>query len=416
VIGASATRRSALATIALAAAAVLGDAARAADPPSKAEFPQKVRLTSGKDKRERSFHYALPAGVTAVDAPKILTAKIVEKDLLFADIDGNGRFGDVGVDGWIVDSPVYRAFLPIEDSIVLDRTRVTLRFAEDGPFLQFRLETPDLPAVPEGLSAPEAAAARGRIHDLEMALETWNRLRLRAGLPPAFLDPDLTRAAMLHAQYMDRWGMGHDEDATKDGHTAEGAKAGKSSSVGPAPAKDEISFCYGSLYHRLMLFHPDLRRVGIGVGEKFCALDGLSAREPRPWTWPVLIPSAGNDVVPLGFSGEKPAPHPDVLTSLERQYEAGFPITLTFPDTKVTGVDAELRVGGPEGALVEALVSSPEKPANPAQPANFRSICIIPLHHLTPATTYSVRVRYKWDGKDGVRRWLFRTIAPAGPR
>src|SRR5262245_9881453 len=370
----------------------------------------------GKDKRDRSFNYALPAGVPAVETPKVMTAKIAEKDLLFADFDGNGKFGDLGVDGWIVDSPVYRAFLPIENSIVLDRTLVTLRIGPDDPFVRFRLETPDLPKVPAGLAPPEAAAAERQIQDLEGALQDWNRLRLRSGLPPAFLDPELTRAAMLHAKYMDRWGMGHDEDATKEGHTDEGAKAGKISSVGPAPAIAETRFCYGSLYHRLMLFHPDLRMVGIGAGAKFCALAGLSARAPRPWTWPVLIPAAGNDLVPLGFSGEKPAPHPEVLNSLERQYQAGFPITLTFPDTKVTDVEADLRIGGSDGEKVEILVSSPEKPANPAQPMNFRSICVIPLHHLLPSTTYSIRVKYKWAGKEGVRRWSFRTVAPMGPR
>lgn len=414
--GARAIHRLAAAAIALTAVVSLGGPVRAGDAPPKDEFKDKVRLKPGKDRHERSFNYALPAGVAAAPAPKILTAKLVEKDLLFADIDGNGKFGDVGVDGWIVDSPVYHSFLPLESTIVLDRTRVTLRFSDDGAFLQYRLETPDLPAVPDGLPAPEAAAARARVHDLEMALQNWNRLRLRAGLAPAFLDPELTRAATLHAKYMDRWGMGHDEDATKDGHTDEGAKAGKNSSVGPAPAQHEIEFCYGSLYHRLMLFHPDLRRVGIGVGEKFCALDGLSAREPRAWTWPVLIPSPGNDVVPLGFSGEKPAPHPDVLNSLERQYQAGFPITLTFPDTKVTNAEAELRIGTYDGAPVDILVSSPEKPANPAQPMNFRSICVIPLNHLVPSTTYAITVRYRWNGKDEVRRWLFRTITPGGTR
>jgi hypothetical protein len=415
-MGTTSTHRRSWSRALVAASLLVAVAARAGDAPPKDDLPLKARLQPGKDRRERSFNYALPNGVVAVAEPKIVTAKIGEKDLLFADMDGNGKFGDVGVDGWIVDSPVYRAFLPVENTIVLDRTLVTLRFDADQPYVHFRLETPDLPKIPAGLTPPEAATAKQQIHDLEGALEDWNRLRLRSGLPPAFLDPELTRCAMLHAKYMDRWGMGHDEDATKDGHTDDGAKSGKNSSVGPAPARDEVSFCYGSLYHRLMLFHPDLRRVGIGVAAKFCALDGLSAREPRPWTWPVLIPAAGNDLVPLAFSGEKPAPHPDVLTSLERQTQAGFPITLTFPDTKVTGAEAELRAGGPDGAPVEILVSSPEKPANPAQPMNFRSICVIPLHRLLPSTTYSVVVRYKWDGKDAVRKWSFRTVAVLGPR
>jgi hypothetical protein len=400
----------------VAAALLLGADALAGDAPGKDDFPHKARMQNGKDRRDRSFHYALPAGVVAVKGPKILTAKVGEKDLLFADIDGDGRFDRRGVDGWIVDSPNYRAFLPLEEWVVLDRTRVWLKFDEGAPFLRYRLETPDLPAVPPGLPPAEDAAAKNRIKDLEGALQDWNRLRLRNGLPPAFLDPDLTRGAMLHAAYMDKWGRGHDEDKAKELFTEEGAKAGKNSSVGPAPAVKEISFCYDSLYHRLMLFHPDLRKVGIGVGAKWTALDGLSAREKREWTWPVIIPAAGNDLVPLAFAGENPAPHPEVLDSLQRQKEAGFPITLTFPDTKVTAAEAELRVDGSDGAPVEFLLSSPEKPANPAQPMNFRSICVIPLRKLTPATTYWARVRYRWNGEAAVRTWYFRTHAAVGPR
>jgi hypothetical protein len=221
---------------------------------------------------------------------------------------------------------------------------------------------------------------------------------------------------MLHAKYMDRWGRGHDEDKANEGYTEEGAKAGRNSSVGPTPVREEISFCFQTLYHRLMLFHPDLRRIGVGVGTKWCALDGNSAREKREWTWPVIIPAPGCDLVPLSFGGETPAPHPDVFTSLERQKDAGFPITLTFPDAKATDASAELRVESETGAPVEALVSSPEKPANPAQPRNFESICVIPLRKLTPATTYWCRVRYKWKGEDAVRTWMFRTMAPLGPR
>jgi hypothetical protein len=33
-----------------------------------------------------------------------------------------------------------------------------------------------------------------------------------------------------------------------------------------------------------------------------------------------------------------------------------------------------------------------------------------------PSTTYSVRVKYKWDGKEAVRKWSFRTVAVLGPR
>jgi hypothetical protein len=384
--------------------------------PGKDDFPQKARLNPGKDRRERSFHYALPKGVVAVKDPKILTAKVGEKDLLFADIDGDGRFDKLGVDGWIVDSPVYRAFLPLEEWIVLDRTRVWLKFAEGEPYLRFRLETPDLPKVPAGLPPAQDAAEKSKIRELEAALQDWNRLRLRNGLPPAYLDPDLTRAAFLHAKYMDRWGRGHDEDKANELFTEEGARSGKNSSVGPTPVRVEISFCFETLYHRLMLFHPDLRKVGIGVGSRWCALDGMSAREKREWTWPVIIPAPGSDLVPLSFGGELPAPHPDVLTDLARQKEAGFPITLTFPDLKVTNASAELRIDGERGAPVDVLVSSPEKPANAAQPMNFRSICVIPLRKLTPATTYWARVRYRWNGEDAVRTWYFRTMAPVGPR
>ena len=113
----------------------------------------------------------------------------------------------------------------------------------------------------------------------------------------------------------------------------------------------------------------------------------------------------GNDLVPFDFAGEQPEPHPGVLKD---QRQAGFPITLLFPDTKVTGAEADLRIGGADGTPVEVLVSSPEKPANSKQPTNFKSICVIPVNQLKPSTTYTVRVRYKWNGEDAVRRLVDR--------
>lgn len=373
------------------------------------DFKEKVRLRKAQLKYGRERSYVLPRGTQAVEKPVAMTARLGEKNVLFFDVDGNGSFGDVGIDGWAVDASVYRYMVPLEPSIMLDEWEVFLRFSKDGTWVHYCPEYPDFPDVDFGPTPADKAQAGAVRRSLSIGLTNWNRLRLRSGLAPVRLDRALSDACMLHSLYMDQHGVTHTEEEGKAGYTAEGAAAGRAGSVGPGPLLREIRFCHSSFYHRLMLFHPDTRRVGLGEGRKRVTLDGISGREAREWSWPVIIPAPGVHDVPRGMSDERPIPHPDVFTSRERLEEAGFPITLTFESTKITEVNAELRLGGPDGAEVPFQLSWPERPANDSQPTNFKSICLIPDRTLAAETVYWVRVGYTHRREADQRTFRFRT-------
>ncbi len=44
-------------------------------------------------------------------------------------------------------------------------------------------------------------------------------------------------------------------------------------------------------YHRLPLIHPDTKAIGVGASLRYAAVDGLTRRDRRAWTWPVIVPA-----------------------------------------------------------------------------------------------------------------------------
>ncbi len=104
-------------------------------------------------------------------------------------------------------------------------------------------------------------------------LRRLNEVRAQAGLEAATLDEQLSRACGLHAAYVARnlenpnvAGMGvHDEDPALPGYTKEGARAGAVSVIAVAPdAEESVDSWMATLYHRLPLLDPRVRRVGYG--------------------------------------------------------------------------------------------------------------------------------------------------------
>ncbi len=373
------------------------------------DYPKKVRLKKALPKMERASLYELPRGATAAEKPVAYAAKLGDKKMLFFDVDGNGLCGDVGIDAWVIDSKVYRYVVPIESSIMLDEWEVFLHFSADGAWVHYRPEYPTFPDVNFGSTKGGRLKTKEVKKSLRIGLQNWNRLRLRTGLPPVRLDLELSEGCMAHSRYMDVHGVTHTEIEGVELYTEAGAKAGRHGSVGPAPLSLEIQFCHSSFYHRLMLFHPHTRRVGLGEGKRRATLDGTNGREKRPWTWPVIVPAPGVHDVPRRMSHERPVPHPEIFGSGRSITSAGFPITLTFETSKITDVTAELRIGGPEGAEVPFKLSWPEKPANAEKPTNFKSICLLPLEHLKPRMTYWATVAYSYRRKADERTFRFRT-------
>jgi hypothetical protein len=249
-----------------------------------------------------------------------------------------------------------------------------------------------------------------------------NYQRKKAGLEPVTLDRKLSRACLAHAKYLakhcDPLSMSginpHDEDPKKGGYTQQGIAAARMSVIfffaGPHKPAESIDDHLATLFHRISLIHPDLKKIGFGhvffKGDRcWVVVDTKSARQDAgQFRQPVLYPAAGQKNVPRAyFKNEFPNPIP----AQGRGKQAGYPITASFPPrAKVTEATAVLKDS--RGQKVAAWISSPEQPAlRPEQQQN--TICLIPKTRLRARTTYSVTIKAKVDGKDWSRTWKFTT-------
>ena len=100
-----------------------------------------------------------------------------------------------------------------------------------------------------------------------------NAARQIAGLNPVLLDESLSGPCQKHAEYIVRnldhprvQGLGiHEEDLSLPGSSREGARTGKASVI--ALISDPDDSVYGwmaTLYHRIPILEPELKRVGYG--------------------------------------------------------------------------------------------------------------------------------------------------------
>jgi len=383
-------------------------AARAEGEPKK-DFPKSARLAKSRIKALPLYAYLLPKGEQVTDEPAAVSGTVAQTKLIFVDVNGNGSFGDVGIDGWMPAAKGHTYMLPLEAWIAVAGGRAFLWFGPESKTLRYRFEP---------LAFPTAKGVEGARHkgdlgpaqlDVPQGLEAWNRLRMLNGLCPVYLDPDLTRGAMLHAIYQVRHGTGHVEEEGKKYYTEPGAESAKHASIGTRALVEEVVGVYRTFYHRIQLYNPDTRGAGVGSGANSTVIDGTRGREKRAWAWPVIIPAPGTAGVGRAFDDELPTVHDDFFARGGGQRAGGFPITLSFPTRQVKDVTAELRIGGPEGKPVPFLLSWPEKPANARFPNNLKSICLIAEKNLKGGSTFWVKVNYRYRGKPGERIFTFRT-------
>ena len=375
----------------------------------KDDFPKSARASKAKLKELPRHGYVLPKDVQVTDAPAAISATIAQAKLTFIDVDDNGSFGDVGIDGWMPKGKEYTYMLPMEPWIAVSGGRAFLRFEPDAKSVRYRFEPLSFPNA-EGIEGARKGGDLGPAQlEVPQGLAAWNRLRMINGLPPVYLDADLSRGAMLHVIYQIRHGSGHDEEPGKKYYTEEGDAAAKVASIGTRPLVEEMVGVYRTFYHRIQLYNPDTRGAGVGAGPNSTAVDATRGREKRRWNWPVIIPAPGTSNVGRAFDDELPTVHDDFFARVGGQAAGGFPITLTFPTRQVSDVTAELRTGGPDGKPVPFLLSTPKKPANSRFPANHKSICLIAERNLKGGTTFWVRVAYTYRGKADERVFTFKT-------
>ncbi|NOT30866.1 MAG: hypothetical protein HOP15_10510, partial [Planctomycetes bacterium] len=250
------------------------------------------------------------------------------------------------------------------------------------------------------------------------ALHALNQARANAlqgqnpEVPVVALDPDLSRAAELHARYLtlnpgqkSRWPAMHAEYPDARGFTAEGSLASSRSLIAlNSDPEEAVSDWLATFYHRLPLLHPGLFGAGFGVSEEVVVLDVGSLVLP-PWKEHVVVwPLPDDEEVPCRFMPELPNPVPGAnMESL------GYPLTIQLflpkPETRPT-LELELFLGSPQdGKAVECHRITPDSVHEVAR-APENAWCLIPKAPLAKKTRYTARAAWA----DRVKTWSFTTV------
>ncbi|MHC4973327.1 MAG: CAP domain-containing protein [Planctomycetota bacterium] len=347
------------------------------------EYGLHVRLSVGRTRYRMRRSYALPVGRSAVEKPAARKGTLERRLFFFFDVDGNGKFNDLGVDGWALNKMPY--MLPLEEKTVIGASEFIWGVAEDGSSVRFRIQP--LP-LNEGQ---------------KKTLIQFNQWRFMNGLPAVTIDQRLSEACNKHCQYMEHNGMTHNQEPGNTGYSDDGAAAGRRACLGQDGPVQSVHMFYASFFHRLPFVHPGTRAIGVGSSRRYTAVDGLTLRDRRPWTYPIIVPAPNSFGHPTHFTPEQPNPVPPALKT------PGFPITLTFDGGTITDARAQLRLKHAKGKEVPILVSSPEHPAVKKRPKNRQTICIIPRVALAPMRTWWVKVTYRLDGEEKEHVWEFNT-------
>jgi hypothetical protein len=162
-----------------------------------------------------------------------------------------------------------------------------------------------------------------------------------------------------------------------------------------------------TLYHRLPILHPGLRRIGVGWtkvgdGTTFWVMDaGTGIERARV----LVYPADNQHGVPLAFdrSQDEPDPLPEAPGRA-----TGYPITATFaPGSQVRTMSATLTEEG--GAEVPFTLLTPER--LPPARARYNTVCLLPAKPLKAGTVYTVSLNVTVNGQAWQRTWSFATQA-----
>jgi hypothetical protein len=315
--------------------------------------------------------------------------RIEQVDFRLVDVDADGRFGEVGEDGYT--SHESDLVLPLEREIVLGSER--LRFEE---------------IAPDGTRVRVVAVPVEGTRIQRDGLATLNRIRARNGLPYVELDEELSEHATSHAEYLrlNRWNgysNPHGQVPRRKGATREGAASARRSGISRTSPSEAIESFWTTYYHRLGMLSPSTRRVGINAEPRGIAVVDAShgrteGREER-WTTtdPAFVPANGSTDIPTTATAELPR------EPVERLAGKGFCLTIYFRDTALDPqVEARLEV--------EKSKKRVEIPLLPAKRGGRRWIVgFVPARPLQANAWH--RVTYSWEreGERVTRVVRFRT-------
>lgn len=321
------------------------------------------------------------------------------KAFVLLDINGNGRFDDLGTDVLVWEKTTR---LPLGEPVPIGEDKYQAQVASSGTSVTFT----------KALGFSTAGGAGNGDGGAEDALGTWNAIRASLGLLPVKRDSKIEEWGYKHIEYMKAVGhLTHPEDKGNPKYTEEGHKAGMASdlSQGPPTAKQALLGLLDSFFHRIPLIAPELETTGIShdTESHFSVFNHASGprRKDAKWPGPLAYPPDGAMDVQPGWNGhEGPQPFP----GSPPQGGVGQTITLTFPHGQKCS-DGSLTVKDASGAAVDGWQSTPAKPANGMFKDNMNTLCFIAKQPFKESTAYTIEAKATVGGKPFEKTWRFTT-------
>lgn len=277
----------------------------------------------------------------------------------------------------------------------------------------------------------------------QAALQWVNRYRAIAGLPPLKLNDSLDMAAQQQADFFVQHialyypgGLSpHQQPPGNQGvypwqrdHYF-GYPGDRSAEVmdSVSDPRQATADWIDSVYHRIPLLTPQISLMGFGAaslpgsqpypGAAYIDF-GYLGSPPAPPDQTVLYPVPGQMGVPTTFqAGETPDP----LKAFggASLYPVGFPVTLNFPSSQVTGITvSSATLTTAAGVQVPSYVLTPANDPNDTPP-NYElgnTVSIMAQAPLSPDTVYQVHISGTYTDAQGTQpfsyAWPFST-APA---
>lgn len=237
-----------------------------------------------------------------------------------------------------------------------------------------------------------------------------NQFRRLAGLAPVEFDATLSQGGREHALYLSRNSKdpsvqrlgAHAQSPDLPGYTTAGAKAARNSDISfGRPPEACVGAWMATLYHRVPLLRPNLKRVGVGYEGDIVVADLISGMEGEV-NASVVYPGDGQTQVPMEFGAEIPSPVPPNAPG-----PAGYPITLQFPTFGPQAANVRAELVDDHGKDVAFHLSDPEHPATFFTQQN--TVCLIPVGSFAPGTVYTVKVMARVGDGEILKTWRFTT-------
>ncbi|MCZ6750118.1 MAG: hypothetical protein O7D96_12540 [SAR324 cluster bacterium] len=323
---------------------------------------------------------------------EVSVARFGREELSCYDLNVNGEYWEVGADGIVY--PGSRYVLPFTGEVIVGSRR-------------FRLERDREGIVATGVET--MTGIDGDAAEVAAAID-WNRYRVRAGLPPAFLDKKLSEDCAWHCQYLrlhPNAADPHSETPGLVGYTPEGAAAGRKSCLWAVEdPRTFVRVCLTGLYHKEPLLRPSTRRIGVAARSGWSLLDGLRGQEgggPQ-WRRPLCFPGHMQETALTTYEEERPDPIPPGSGA------AGASVLLALGTSIKDASAAMWHKVGRRFREIEFHFSTPVQPAQRQIPNNSGCIALFPKKPLKRESTYKVRITYTDHADEKhVYEWIFMT-------